>query len=128
LKNLPWRDVPVGEVARDRGHGGEEIRRLQAVTVYAITNLTAYQASPAHLADYARGHWRIEALHPIRDVTYAEETSQVRTGNAPRAMAALRDLAIAILRHRGFTNIAEALRHHARDPLRPLNSLGLIPP
>jgi hypothetical protein len=34
------------------------------VTVFAITNLTAYQASRAHLADYLRGHWHIEALTP----------------------------------------------------------------
>jgi hypothetical protein len=39
------------------------------VTVYAITNLHAAQASPARLADWIRGHWGIEALHHIRDVT-----------------------------------------------------------
>jgi hypothetical protein len=32
------------------------------VTVYAVTSLTAAQASPARLADYVRGHWGIEAL------------------------------------------------------------------
>lgn len=45
------------------------------------------QAGPAELAGCIRGHWAIEALHHIRDVTYAEDASQVRTGNAPRAMA-----------------------------------------
>ena len=40
-------------------------------------------------------HWGIEALHHIRDVTYTEDGSQVRTGNAPRAMASLRNLAMA---------------------------------
>jgi hypothetical protein len=66
--------------------------------VYAITSLTAAQASPARLADYIRGHWGIEALHHIRDVTFAEDASQVRIGTAPRAMASLRNLAIGILR------------------------------
>jgi predicted transposase YbfD/YdcC len=28
LKSLPWRDVPVGDQTRDRGHGRDEIRRL----------------------------------------------------------------------------------------------------
>jgi predicted transposase YbfD/YdcC len=65
-------------------------RRWRTVTMYAVTNLSAYQASPSHLADYIRGHWRIEALHHIRDVTYGEDASQVRTGTAPRAMAGLR--------------------------------------
>ncbi len=40
--------------------------------MYAITNLHAAQASPARLADYIRGHWGIEALHHIRDVTFAD--------------------------------------------------------
>ena len=32
-------------------------RRWRTVTVYALTSLTAAQASPARLADYVRGHW-----------------------------------------------------------------------
>jgi hypothetical protein len=35
-------------------------------------------------------------------------------------MAALRNLVITALRLAGVTNIAAALRHHARDPYRPL--------
>jgi hypothetical protein len=35
-------------------------RRWRAMTVYAVTNLTAAQASPARLADWLRGHWGIE--------------------------------------------------------------------
>jgi len=34
----------------------------------------------------------------VRDVTYQEDKSLVRTGNAPRVMATLRSLAISILR------------------------------
>jgi predicted transposase YbfD/YdcC len=57
-------------------------RRWRTVTVYAVTSLTAAQASPARLADWIRGHWGIEALHHLRDVTFAEDTSQTRTGTA----------------------------------------------
>jgi predicted transposase YbfD/YdcC len=63
--------------------------RWRSVRVYAVTNLAAAQASPARLADWIRGHWGIEALHHLRDVTFAEDASQTRTGNAPRAMASL---------------------------------------
>jgi hypothetical protein len=49
-------------------------------------------------------------------VTYQEDKSLVRTGNAPRVMATLRSLAISLLRLDGHTNIAAANRHHARDP------------
>jgi hypothetical protein len=37
----------------------------------------------------------------IRDTTFAEDASQVRIGNAPWAMASLRNLAIGILGARG---------------------------
>ena len=59
----------------------------------------------------------------VRDVTYQEDKSLVRTGNAPRVMAALRSLAISILRLDGHPNIAAANRHHARDPQRTLTLL-----
>jgi hypothetical protein len=36
-------------------------------------------ASPARFADLLRGHWAIEALHHVRDVTFAEDASQVRS-------------------------------------------------
>jgi predicted transposase YbfD/YdcC len=103
-------------------------RRWRIVTVYAVTNLTAAQASPARLADWIRGHWGIEALHHIRDTTFAEDASQVRTGNAPRAMASLRNLAIGILHARGDRNIAAALRRNARDATRVLPLLGITSP
>lgn len=95
------------------------------VTVYAITNLAAHQAGPTVLNQAIRGHWGIEAHHHIRDVTYAEDASQIRTGNAPRTMASLRNLAITILHHTGHDNIAAALRHNARNAARPLTLLGI---
>jgi hypothetical protein len=49
-------------------------------------------------AGYVRGHWGIEALHHLRDTAHAEDALKVRTGTVPRAMASLRNLAIAILR------------------------------
>jgi predicted transposase YbfD/YdcC len=96
------------------------------VTVYAVTNLTAGQATPAELADWLRGHWTIEALHHVRDVTFAEDASQIRTRNAPRSMATLRNAAVSVLRLTGTTTIARALRANARDPRRTLRLLGLL--
>ena len=94
-------------------------KKWSAETVYAITSLTATQARPAELAAIIRGHWLIEdRLHWVRDVTYDEDRSQVRTANGPRVMASLRNLAIAILRLTGQTSIAAALRL-PRPPARP---------
>jgi predicted transposase YbfD/YdcC len=100
-------------------------RRWQTVTVYAITSLPFAQASPARLADLLRGHWAIEALHHIRDVTFAEDACKVRTGAAPNVMATLRNLVIGVLSRTGPVNLAAALRRHARDPRRPLATLGI---
>lgn len=94
-------------------------------TVHAVTSLTAEQATPAQLAELVRDHWKIEALHHVRDTTFAEDASQLRTGNAPRAMATWRNLAIGALRTAGVKNIAAGLRRNARDPRRPLALLGL---
>ncbi len=92
------------------------------MTVYAITSLAAFHTDPALLARWIRGHWAIEVLHWVRDVTYDEDRSQVRTAHGPQVMAALRNLAITALRWSGTTNIAAALRHHARDTHRPLDT------
>ncbi|WP_263637253.1 transposase [Streptomyces sp. CoH27] len=94
-------------------------------TVYAVTSLSAEQATPARLAQLVKGHWQVEALHHIRDATFAEDASQLRTGNAPRVMATCRNLAIGALKLAGTVNIAAGLRRNARDPRRPLALLGL---
>jgi predicted transposase YbfD/YdcC len=99
--------------------------RWRAVTVYAITSLPFQLARPARLADLLRGHWAIEALHHIRDVTVCEDDSQVRSGAAPDAMAVLRNLVIGALSRAGPVNVAAVLRRHARDPRRPLATLGI---
>ena len=59
-------------------------RRWRTMTAYAVTSLSATQASPARLADWIRGQWGIEALHHLRDVTFAEDASQVRRRRPPR--------------------------------------------
>ena len=90
----------------------------------APTSADHQTAPPAVLATRVQGHWCIEnRLHWVRDVTRDEDRSQVRTGNAPRVMAALRNIALSLLRLAGWTNIAEAPRHHARDAARAVNLL-----
>jgi predicted transposase YbfD/YdcC len=74
-----------------RKYTTKEIR--SAIAVLGITSLSAREAAPEHLAARVRGHWAIEnKIHWVRDVTYLEDKSLVRTGNAPRVMASLRIL------------------------------------
>ena len=151
LKKLPWAAVPaVSSVSRDHGRharrtlkvalapawigfdGAAQVAQLRRTVitkgkktvevVYLITSDRS--AGPETLASWVRQHWHIEnKLHWVRDVTYQEDKSLVRTGNAPRVMASLRSLAVSILRLDGHTNIAAANRHHARDPQRTLKLL-----
>ncbi|POX58712.1 ISAs1 family transposase [Streptomyces sp. Ru62] len=133
------RRIKTCTVARglDFSHAAQAVqvvRRRQTVTtgkvtlerVYGVTSLRPHQAAPTDLASWVRGHWGIEnRLHFVRDTTFAEDASRVRTGTAPWAMASLRNLAIGALRHAGHDNIAAGLRHHARHPRRPLTTFGI---
>lgn len=101
-------------------------QKWTTVTVYAITSLSAVQADPVLLARWLRGHWAIEALHWVRDVSFDEDRSQIPTSNGPQIMAALRNFVITALRLAGETNIAAALRHHARDAHRPLATYKIM--
>jgi hypothetical protein len=67
----------------------------------------------------------MEALHHLRDVTFCEDASQVRTGAGPSVMACLRNLVIGVLCRAGPVNLAAALRRHAAthaDPSPPSGS------
>jgi predicted transposase YbfD/YdcC len=151
LKKLPWAAIPaVSAVSTDHGRrarrtikavlapawiefdGAAQVAQLRRTVtrngkktveiVYLITS--DRDADPATLAAWVRSHWEIEnCLHWVRDVTYQEDKSLVRTGNAPRVMASLRSLAISLLRLDGHANIAAANRYHARDPQRTLKLL-----
>jgi len=86
-------------------------------TVYAITSLGHRYADAVLLACWLRGHWQIEnTVHWVRDVTYGEDHSRVRTGAGPQVMAALRNTAININRLVGHTNIAAAQRRYSWAP------------
>jgi predicted transposase YbfD/YdcC len=111
---------------RRRRHRLDQPKRFTTETVYAITNLRVHEAKPVQLAAWIRRHWHIEnKIHWVRDVTYDEDRSQIRTGTGPQVMAALRNAAIGALRITGVTNIAAANRYHARNSNRPLALLGI---
>lgn len=91
-----------------------------------VTILPPGAATGEQIADWIRGHWKIEnQLHHVRDTTFAEDASTTRTGSLPRVMASLRNLAISVFRQDDHTNIAAACRYTARDPQRPLTALGI---
>ncbi len=101
--------------------------RTSIETRYYVTDLTPAQASPQHLLRLVRGHWSIESLHWVRDMTFDEDRSQVRTGTLPRVLATLRNLAISAIRYASSrsVNVAAATRQLAREPDRALDLLGV---
>jgi len=144
LKDLPWKDMPAyTSRTAERGRritrtikvvdvpdwidfpGAAQVAQLRRTVtdhgaktvevIYLITSANHTAAPPQRLATWVQGHWSIEnRLHWVRDVTFAEDASQVRTGQAPRVMATCRNLVIGMLRITGWDNIAAGLRHHAR--------------
>lgn len=144
LKRLPWKDVTTTtRTERSRGRrvtrtikvvdvpdrieftGAVQVAQLRRTTtrgakktvevVYLITSADARVAQPHVLAAWVQSHWHIEnRLHWVRDVTFRQDASRIRTGAAPRVMATLRSLVIGLLRLTGWTTIAAGLRHHAR--------------
>ncbi|MFE0678704.1 ISAs1 family transposase [Streptomyces sp. NPDC058867] len=153
LKVLPWALIPaVTKTVRGHGRrvtrtikavdvpawiefsGAMQVAQLRRTVtrkgrrtveiVCLVTSADAATAPPAVLAAWVQSHWEIEnRLHWVRDVTFDEDRSQIRTGNAPRVMAGLHNTAITLLRLDGHRNIAAALRHHARDTAPPINLL-----
>jgi len=96
-------------------------RRWHSETVYAVTDLSGQQIRADQLARAIRQHWHVEnRLHWIRDVTFAEDLSQIRTGHGPVNMAALRNFALSRHRIAGADNIAAASRRVGRHPNRVL--------
>jgi predicted transposase YbfD/YdcC len=99
---------------------------MRAEIAYAVTSLSAQRATPAQLLTLWREHWHIEnKLHRVRDVTYGEDRSTVRAGAGPQVLAAMRNLAIGLLRLGGATNIAAACRRYAAQPAVALAAVGL---
>ena len=70
------------------------------------------QLDAAQLQAARRGHWGIEGVHYVRDVTFGEDGSTVRTQHAPQNLATLRNLVIGLC-------ALDAARQHQRTSYLP---------
>lgn len=99
---------------------------LKKDVAFLVTSLTQEKADAEFLLKSIRGHWSIEnCLHWVRDVTFDEDRSQIRTGSAPRVFATIRNLAISLLRLNGVKCIASALRRISWNSERALELIGI---
>lgn len=137
---IEWRRLTASTLLKDYldWPGVEQVFRIERKTwfsrsgqgrqsvVYGITSLSAQEASPERLLALVRGHWCIEnRLHWIRDVLFDEDRSQVRAGNIPQVLAALRNTAMTLLRVAGEPSIATATRRMAAQPGKALALIGV---
>lgn len=110
----------VAQLTRTRTEKG----KTSVEVVYLITILSPGQAGPHELLALVRGHWGIEnSLHYVRDVTFAEDRSRIRTGHAPQLLAACRNLAITLIHRSGSSQIAASRRSFSYHPRRAFDLL-----
>ena len=102
LKILPWRDIPIADHTRDRGHGRVELRRLQVTTVAGLDFPHAAQAIriTRRVRSLRSRRWRtvtvyaVPASPPPRPARPASPTGFEATG-ASRRCTTSRDTALA---------------------------------
>lgn len=93
-------------------------QRISKQIVHGITSLTS---AGAEIARHVRTHWWIEnKVHWVRDVLFGEDTHHAWLGSVAHALAALRNLTIALIRLAGHSRIKQVMeRHHADKMLIP---------
>ena len=83
--------------------------------VYAITSAPPEKFDAAKLLKASRDHWAIENCeHYVRDVTFKEDASRIRTAALPEIMVALRSSVLALIRRTGQKPTAARPAYAAR--------------
>jgi hypothetical protein len=57
-----------------------------------------------------RTHWSVESMHYIKDVTFGEDASLIRTKNAPTNFSIIRNITMNVLRREKYINFPQAIR------------------
>jgi Transposase DDE domain len=121
---LDWPGVAqVGRVESTVDYSGKSTTEAR----YFITSAPREITGAAKLLECTRGHWTIEnKSHYVRDVTLGEDASRIRKAAGPQVMAALRNVAVGILRTLGVDNIAAAMRRNAARVDDLFSTLGIL--
>jgi predicted transposase YbfD/YdcC len=94
--------------------------------VHAITSRSPDQADAQRLLQINRGHWSIEnSCHYIIDWNYDEDRGRIRTGYGPENVTRLRRFAIALIKSKGVTSVAQKMRQLTRSVRSVLDYLRM---
>mgnify|MGYP003551793225 FL=1 len=89
--------------------------KLSKEISYFISSLSS-DNKPSFFSKGIRNHWSIEnGLHYVKDVTFREDASKIKTGNAPENMSLFRNISINIFKKQKLNNISQAIRLVSND-------------
>ena len=95
--------------------GGKNKNKVFKETAYFISSLPSNTKAKI-FNQGIRSHWSIEnSLHYVKDKTFSEDNSRIRTKNAPANLSLIRNIAINIFRENNYQNIAQAIRLISND-------------
>lgn len=78
--------------------------------------ITSKQSNALFYCEGIRTHWAIEnTFHWVKDVTFHEDASRIRTMQAPQNISTIKNIAINIFRTNNQNNMAKAQRLVAND-------------
>lgn len=88
-----------------------EFHKKNKITKETSYYISTFKTSAVSYSKLIRDHWAIEnSLHYVKDVTFNEDASKVRTKNAPINFSVMRNIAINSFRKNGYSNMAQAKR------------------
>ena len=88
---------------KNKWKGLESIVRIRSSVTYKEKTsqeeryyISSRACSAKKMLDYARRHWACEAQHYILDVSFAEDDSRIRLGNAPMNVGLIRRFVLSV--------------------------------
>lgn len=106
-----------------------QLTKESVEVAWGITDLYDFEASPEDLLWMTRQYWGIEnGLHYRRDVTFKEDTCQLRDPTAQHVMASINNLALTLLLHQPHEKtVPDERRYYAANPSDALDKMTRAP-
>jgi len=111
----------------------KEFVKVTRTTYFKKSNKISYETSfyisskKMSANEYNQGirkHWGVESMHYIKDVTFGEDASLIRTGNAPTNFSIIRNITMNILRREDYISFPQAIRMIGGDIKKLCNLLA----